>query len=119
MHSVNTLDAKRWPDFLVIGTAKAGTTALYKAICRHPRVHLPTVKEPSYLNFPDVQPRFRGPGSEKLNRYIISARNQYLDLYKECPSEQLTGDFSTGYLDGRQAPASAKALLPNAPIIAS
>jgi hypothetical protein len=118
MLSVNTTAAKRWPDFLVIGAAKAGTTALYKAVCRHPRAYLPTIKEPSYLNFPDIQPSFRGPGSERANRYIISTRNQYLDLYKDCPSELLAGDFSTGYLDGRQAPASAKTLLPNAPIIA-
>jgi hypothetical protein len=109
---------ERWPDFLVIGAAKAGTTALYKAICRHPRVYKPMVKEPGYLNFPDIQPRFKGPGGERANRHTISTRNQYLDLYKHCPSEQLTGDFSIGYLDNWQAPASAKKWLPNAQVIA-
>ena len=36
------------PDFLVIGVPKAGTTALYAALVRHPQLYLPAIKEPKH-----------------------------------------------------------------------
>ncbi len=36
------------PDFLIIGQAKAGTTALYQHLCDHPGFRPPLIKEPLY-----------------------------------------------------------------------
>ena len=38
------------PDFLIIGAHKAGTTALYSYLRRHPQVTGPTWKEVSYFD---------------------------------------------------------------------
>lgn len=40
----------RWPDFLVIGAQKAGTTWLYGNLLYHPEVWMPPIKELNYLN---------------------------------------------------------------------
>lgn len=110
--------AARWPDFLQIGAAKAGTTALFHAISRHPRVHTPAMKEPRYLCHPDAPPRFNGPGAERINHRIVSSRAAYLALYADCPAASITGDFSNQYLAHPDAPATASRLIPDARLIA-
>ena len=40
----------RLPDFLIIGTAKAGTTTLYHYLQRHPQIWLPASKEPCFFD---------------------------------------------------------------------
>lgn len=106
------------PDFLVLGAAKAGTTALFEAICRHDRVFKPAVKEPSYLAYAKKKPDFKGPGSERLNRYIVSSFTDYFSLFNNCPTGSIAGDFSTGYLANKQAPLNAKEIVPDAKLIA-
>ena len=42
--------AWRWPDFLVIGAQKAGTTWVHQMLLGHPYVWLPPIKEINYFN---------------------------------------------------------------------
>jgi len=42
------------PDFLVIGAARCGTTALTSFLGEHPDVFVSTPKEPHFLAFPGV-----------------------------------------------------------------
>ena len=42
------------PTFLVVGAAKAGTTALYHWLQQHPQIFLSPIKEPHF--FSGVQP---------------------------------------------------------------
>jgi hypothetical protein len=39
------------PNFLVIGAAKSGTTALYHALKQHPEIAMCPVKEPRFFTF--------------------------------------------------------------------
>jgi hypothetical protein len=43
-------DARRYPDFFVVGAQKAGTTWLYRNLDFHPDVWLPPIKELNYFN---------------------------------------------------------------------
>ena len=49
MNTMETSQAGRLPDFLVIGAMKAGTTTLYNHLRRHPDVFVPTYKEPEFF----------------------------------------------------------------------
>jgi hypothetical protein len=49
-HAIPSSRRGRWPDFLVIGAQKAGTTWLYRNLQFHPEVWLPPIKELNYLN---------------------------------------------------------------------
>lgn len=83
---------KRWPNFLIVGTARSGTTALHEYLGKHPDIFMPLQKEPSFFTFYNEQPEFTG----SKNKYITSA-DAYLDLFKDH-SEKILGESSTPYL---------------------
>ncbi len=47
---------KKYPDFLVIGAQKAGTTWLYRNLKIHPQIWLPPEKEIHFFDFPPIIP---------------------------------------------------------------
>ena len=82
------------PDFLVVGTARAGTTSLYSYLIQHPQLFLPVVKEPCFFTF----------AGEKINykkgkfSFAITSIDEYSKLFENALPEQLTGECSTPYL---------------------
>ena len=66
----------RRPQFLIIGAARSGTTALYQHLVTHPGLFLTTPKEPHYFALAGTRPAFTGPG----DRQTISPREQVLVL---------------------------------------
>jgi hypothetical protein len=113
-----TLGTERWPNFLLIGAAKAGTTALFAAITRHPAVCNLGEKEPRFFSYPDTTPEFAGPGSDKNIKTIIHKKADYLRLFSGCPADCMAGEASTNYLADEIAPQSAGLLIPDARLIA-
>lgn len=109
---------QRWPDFLVLGAAKAGTTALFKALIRHPEIHDSGSKEPRYFSYPDEPPAFTGPNAEANRSYILYKQRDYLRLFENCPDGTICGEASTQYLADPVAAATAGKLIPNAQLIA-
>lgn len=92
--------AVRMPDFLVVGAAKAGTSALCVEMSKHPCVFLSTPKEPNFFLFdgdPGLYDR-RRPLYEAagMNRYGLDA---YCALFADAGSEQKLGEGSTAYLN--------------------
>ncbi len=60
------------PDFLIIGAARSGTTALASFLEQHPDVYVSLPKELHFLAFPGGAPRFTGPGDDDLvNRVAV------------------------------------------------
>ena len=110
--------AERWPDFLLIGAPKAGTTALYKALSRHPDIYPSKEKEPRYFAFRGARPHFNGPGGDVIASSIVSEDSDYLALFADCPPGKTTGEASTAYLHSETAPGEARARIPGARIIA-
>ncbi|MEB3350650.1 MAG: sulfotransferase, partial [Cyanobacteriota bacterium] len=102
----------------MIGAPKAGTTALFKAICRHPKIYMPRSKEPRYFSYPDIYPSFIGPGTEKNKRRIFHARQAYLQLFADCPLNFITGEASTQYLGDHSAAEEAFKHIPFCRLIA-
>lgn len=109
---------QRWPDFLVIGAPKAGTTALYKALSRHPRIFASAEKEPRFFAYMGVQPVFLGPYDRPLQTSILWNESDYLDLFASCPPGRLAGEASTAYLHDAAAPVNAREKIPGARLIA-
>ncbi len=109
---------ERWPDFLIIGAAKAGTTALFKAIARHPQICVALTKEPRYFAFPGARPQFPCPGGEHAAAGIVWDTQEYLALYGKWLPGQRSGEASTTYLMHPEAPANAHARVPDARLIA-
>jgi hypothetical protein len=71
------------PDFLVIGAARSGTTALASFLAEHPDVFVSTPKEPHFLAFPGGAPRFSGPGDDDLiNRVAVQDEETWRRLFR-------------------------------------
>jgi hypothetical protein len=93
-------------NFFVVGSAKCGTTSLYRTLLQHPKVFAPSIKEPRF--FSETEAIFH----DKIN--------WYKDIYKNASFDQLCGDFSPTYslgLSKNVAAARIATIYPNAKII--
>ena len=105
------------PNFLIIGAAKAGTTAIYNYLNQHPDIYMSPVKEPMFFAFEDEKPNFCGPRSETINQSIADLAS-YQSLFKNMGNAIAVGEASPIYLYSKKAPARIAHHLPNVKLIA-
>ena len=124
----------RKPNFFIVGAAKAGTTALYYYLKRHPDVFMCPIKEPHYFssdiryeNFSTFHKRVHS--KLKIRDYLqnsqlyevhidwVTGWMDYLALFRESNGEKAIGEASTGYLYSESAAANIAEKCPKAKII--
>jgi hypothetical protein len=76
------------PDFMVVGTQKAGTTWLFECLNEHPGVFVPELKEVHY---------FCPPEGWRVSR-AAKGEAWYRDLYAKAPKGSVCGDMTTDYM---------------------
>jgi hypothetical protein len=107
------------PNFIIVGAAKAGTTAIYHYLLQHPQVYLTPLKETNYFALAGQQLAFRGPGDEDyVNRLSITDEASYRSQFDGVRDEIAIGEASPLYLYHPQAAARIHDALPDAKIIA-
>jgi len=107
------------PDFLILGAAKAGTTALYHFLNQHPEIGMSRIKEPNYFALDQTPAAFRGPGdADWINRFSVSNLVEYRRLFDEKPKARLLGEASALYLYSPRAASAIHAALPAARLVA-
>ena len=102
----------RLPDFLIVGQPKAGTTALYEMLRRHPQIFMPAGKEPWYFArelHERTPPRPEG---------TPATLEQYLALFAAARPGQRVGEASALYLWSRTAARGIAEVAPGAQIVA-
>ena len=105
------------PDFFVAGVPKAGTTALYAALVRHPQLFLPAVKEPKFFLSDGPPPRHGGPGDIQTYGEHVWRRDDYEALFDPAPPGTRRGEATPFYLYDLRAQERIRALLPGARLI--
>ncbi len=82
--------ATRWPNLLVIGAARSGTTALVRSLEQHPDIVFTEPKETHFFAHPNQELDYQGPGdsetvntrgvtnAEKLERQFAAATQRIL-----------------------------------------
>ena len=107
------------PNFLIIGAAKSGTTALYEFLRQHPKVFMSSLKEPNFFAFEGRIPDYQGPDDPtQFNRDVIHTLHDYRALFNGVNDETAIGEASTRYMD---TPGSAERIrrhLPSARLVA-
>jgi hypothetical protein len=88
----------RLPNFLIVGTAKAGTTSMYHYLRQHPEIFMSQVKEPHYLVSECFRQPHAGPGATKYDSYVIKDFDQYSMLFDDARQEKWAGEASVAYL---------------------
>lgn len=108
------------PNFLVLGTAKAGTSSLYFYLKQHPDVYLSPTPELNFFAHKGADLNFRGPGDLKYLWYdsLVETYEDYCKQFAGVNHETAIGEFSTHNLYSSQAPALIKRYVPNAKMIA-
>jgi hypothetical protein len=106
------------PEFFVIGAPKAGTTALYGALARHPQVFMPRVKEPKFFLYDGLRPSpTLGPGDAHGTKESIWRREHYEALFADVPPGQLRGESTAFYLQDPMALQRIQIEVPDAKLI--
>ncbi len=105
------------PNFLVIGKAKSGTTALHATLSQHPQIYMSPIKEPRFFVCDGGVPTFQGPG--KFGG--LTTLTEYEALFAQATEEKAIGEASPQYLYASLAERAAHAIrhyIPHARLIA-
>ena len=107
----------KWPDFLILGAAKAGTTALYHQLNSHPEIFMSVQKEMNYFALKDQKINFSGPGDmEGIHRTSITRKEEYLSFFS-ATSQNVMGEVSPLYLYSPIAPKNIFRHIPHVKLI--
>ena len=104
------------PNFLIIGTGKAGTTSLYNYLQQHPQIYMSPHKEPRFFAFEGESIDFRGPGDLTKTKFVTDIEN-YRALFKGVRNEKAIGESSVCYIYIPKAPQRIQYHIPNAKLI--
>lgn len=103
-----------WPNFLIVGAMKCGTTYLWAHLRKHPQVFLPDLKEPNFFQTSLPDPKT----ARHLNyEYCIGNQEKYLALFRNARGYTAIGDASPTYLWDVNAPRRIREVIPKARII--
>jgi hypothetical protein len=106
-----------WPNFLIIGAQKGGTTVFESYIEQHPEMFVADRKELNFFAFEGQQEYFKGPFDDVANRFIVSEKEAYLKYFQKA-NHKAIGESSVIYLYHPEAPARIKHHIPQAKLIA-
>jgi hypothetical protein len=109
------------PDVLIIGSPKAGSTALHAALAPHPQLAASTVKEPKYFlcaGAPPDRTFQRGPGDRHSAREWVWRREDYEALFDAAPPGALRFESTPFYLWDRASHVRMAATVPHAKLLA-
>jgi len=88
-----------FPNFLLIGAARSGSTALFDYLGQHPQIFVSDPKEPHFFAFEDRPPEFTGPGDEEeINRVAVTDECAYRALFRAVGDARAVGEGSVSYL---------------------
>ncbi len=106
------------PQFLIIGAARSGTTALYQYLAEHPGLFLTEPKEPHYFALAGTTPAFTGPGDRQtINRLAVPDREAYLRLYRQARPDQVRGEASVSTMYYPEAVTRVREMVPDARLV--
>jgi hypothetical protein len=107
------------PNFIVIGAAKAGTTALYWYLSEHPAVFMSKVKETNFFAYGvDDEGRLLY-GDPDVHRFPVKSLAEYRELFAGAGNAAAVGEASPIYLECPQSAGRIRDLLPEARLICS
>jgi hypothetical protein len=105
------------PDFIVVGAAKAGTTALYWYLADHPQVFMSRVKETNYFAYGLDEGGHLLYGDPELHHFPITTIDAYERSFEGAGDARAVGEASPIYLECPQSAGRIRDTIPDARII--
>lgn len=113
----NKPDNPTLPNFLIIGAAKAGTTALWHYLRQHPELYMSRHKEPRFFALYGQPLAFQGPGDQTRFNFVTDFQD-YQQLFADVQDEKAIGEASPWYLYVKTAAPAIKEMLPGVKLVA-
>lgn len=109
-----------WPNFLIIGAGKCGTTSIDFYLKQHPEIFMSPVKEPNFFGLELLSEEHFNYDEKQLDffRSSITDRDDYLALFEEVKEEKALGEVSNTYLYHEHAGNQIKKHIPDVKLIA-
>ncbi|MBD3418641.1 MAG: sulfotransferase [Chitinivibrionales bacterium] len=82
------------PNFLIVGAAKAGTTAVAHLLSQHPNIYISPLKEPKYISSKFIQFPLNGPGDDFVENFTIKKHSDYEKLFRHVKNQEVVGEAS-------------------------
>jgi hypothetical protein len=108
-------ESKIMPNFVILGAAKSGTTALYHYLKQHPQVYMSPLKETEFFAFEGETLNFKGPGD--MPRASVTTLAAYQAQFAGVTNEIAIGEASPLYLYSPKAPERIHHYIPQAKLI--
>lgn len=124
-----TLVHERWPNFLLVGAMKAGTTSIANALAVHPDIFISPVKEPNYFctdlvfDEEDLQENIEidtcgdTDGKLRVHAGLYRHKSDYLSLFQDWNHQKIGTECSTSYLYSTVAAENISQVSPHAKIL--
>lgn len=107
------------PDLLIIGAAKAGTTAFYRYLEEHPQIYSSPIKEPHFFGLEGEDIQFKAPTeAEAKENKAIRHIDEYYGLFQGAPEQAVLTEASVSYLYLPKAAQRIKHYIPNVKLVA-
>lgn len=107
------------PNFLIIGAAKAGTTALHEALVQHPQVCMSLIKEPNFFALAGSDLNYHaGSVQAAYLRHCVTTFSEYQQRFQPTATQTAIGDVSPMYLYDPAAVSRIRDLIPAVKLIA-
>ncbi len=92
-----------YPNFLIIGANKGGTSSFYKYLDQHPEIFMSEIKEPMFflfneMNGTDTQASVSTEEPEWDRWKPVSNLEEYKKMFSPPPGTKAAGEASTAYL---------------------
>lgn len=103
------------PNFLLIGAAKSGSSALWNFLDQHPSICMAVRKEPNFFSAAEIRPYCQEIGDKE---YQLPDLAGYQGLYRHAGDETARGEASNSTLYFPGAAEQVKRHVPQAKLIA-
>jgi len=103
------------PNFLIIGAAKSGTTAIYTYIKQHPEIFMSPKKELRY--FSNIKPQTKDVPKQYIHESVSSVE-EYEHFFDGITDERIIGESSPTYLYTPGTAENIKTHIPHVKLLA-
>jgi hypothetical protein len=86
------------PNFLIVGAAKSGTTAVASYLAQHPEVYISPIKEPKFISSQFLDLPLQGVGDDLVEALYVKRYEDYIKLFRGVRDEQMVGEASVDNL---------------------
>jgi len=88
----------KFPDFIIVGAAKSGTTSLFYELEKHKSIHFSEVKEPNFFNYHNKSQTPYIKKGQNVKNHFVNTLSEYSRLFNKSGTNQILGEATTYYL---------------------